>query len=141
MEKIVDLKFELTETDAEAFVLENILIKKHRPKYNIRLKDDKSYPYVIIDQNKKIPQIEFRRRVKKDKSNLCFGPFVQGSNISKTLKEVQKAFRLRDCSDYEFNSRKDPCLLYQMHQCSAPCVELDSVDDYSKKLELGSRNF
>ena len=141
VEKIVDLRFELTETDAEAFVLENILIKKHRPKYNIRLKDDKSYPYVIIDQNKKFPQIEFRRRVKKDKTNLCFGPFVQGSNISKTLKEVQKAFRLRDCSDYEFSSRKDPCLLYQMNQCSAPCVELDTVEEYTKKLELAAEIF
>lgn len=141
VEKIVDLKFELTETDAEAFVLENILIKKHRPKYNIRLKDDKSYPYVIIDQKKEFPQIEFRRRVKKDKSSLCFGPFVQGSNISKTIKEVQKAFLLRDCSDYEFNSRKEPCLLYQMHQCSAPCVELDSVHDYSMKLELAAEIF
>jgi excinuclease ABC subunit C len=141
VDKIRDLSFELTESDAEAFVLENILIKKHRPKYNIRLKDDKSYPYVIIDKTKKFPSIEFRRRVKKDKSSLCFGPFVQGSNISKTLKEVLKAFSLRDCSDYEFSSRSEPCLLFQMHQCSAPCVDLISIEDYKKRLELAASIF
>jgi len=141
VEKIRDLSFELTESDAEAFVLENILIKKHRPKYNIRLKDDKSYPYIIVDQSKEFPSIEFRRRVKKDKRNLSFGPFVQGSNISKTLKEVLKAFGLRDCSDYEFNSRKEPCLLYQMHQCSGPCVGLINAKSYGRQIELASTIF
>ncbi len=137
VEKIKELTFELTETDAEAFVLENILIKKYRPKYNIRLKDDKSYPYIIIKNGDDFPKVEFRRRAKKDKENLCFGPFVHGSNIFNIIKTINKAFRLRDCSDHEFNSRKDPCLLYQMNQCSGPCVNLITESDYRQDLELG----
>ena len=137
VEKIREISFELTETDAEAFVLENILIKKYRPKYNIRLKDDKSYPYIILKKGESFPRIEFRRRVKKDKVNLCFGPFVHGSNLFNMLKVVNKAFRLRDCSDHEFNSRKEPCILYQMNQCSAPCVDLISEQDYQRDLNLG----
>ena len=134
VEKIEEINFQLTESDIEAFILENNLIKKHRPKYNIRLKDDTSYPYIIVDKNHHFPRLEYRRRVKKDQSREVFGPFVHGSNIANVLREVIKAFQLRDCTDREFNSRKEPCLLYQMKQCSGPCVELISKANYKKDL-------
>jgi excinuclease ABC subunit C len=135
VDKICDIEFQLAESEAEALILENNLIKKYLPKYNIRLRDDKSYPYVIIKKDSDFPRLEFRRRAKKDKGNYSFGPFVHGSNISSILRELNRSFALRDCSDYEFKSRKDPCLLYQMKQCSAPCVGLISESDY--KVDLG----
>ncbi len=127
---IREFDFVLTQTDAEAFVLENTLIKRHIPKYNIRLKDDKSYPYVMVDHNEKYPRIQYRRKIKRKKKVEVFGPFVHGSNISEVIRIVTKAFKLRDCSLREFNSRKEPCLLYQMKQCDAPCVHKISIEDY-----------
>lgn len=138
VDKICDIEFQLTETEAEALILENNLIKKFQPKYNIRLRDDKSYPYVLIDKNEHFPRLEFRRRVKKDRNVQSFGPFVHGSNISSILRELNRSFQLRDCSDYDFKSRKDPCLLYQMKQCTAPCVGFISKKDYESDLELAT---
>ncbi|CBW25457.1 UvrABC system protein C [Halobacteriovorax marinus SJ] len=133
---INDFDFIMTDTDSEAFVLENNLIKKHSPKYNIRLKDDKSYPYIIVNLNEDFPRLVYERRPSKKKGQLVFGPFVVGSNISEVLRVLTKSFNLRDCSLKEFNSRKEPCLLYQMKQCSAPCVDLINKSDYSKDLDL-----
>ncbi len=131
-----DFEFLITKNDAEAFVLENNLIKKHSPKYNIRLKDDKSYPYVMVDHAEEYPRLMYVRRFKRTKDKEIFGPFVVGSNISEVLRITTKSFGLRDCSLREFNSRKEPCLLYQMHQCSAPCVEKISKTDYKYDLDL-----
>jgi excinuclease ABC subunit C len=131
---IREFDFVLTQTDAEAFVLENTLIKKHIPKYNIRLKDDKSYPYVIVDHNENFPRIQYRRKINRKKKVEIFGPFVHGSNISEVIRIVTKAFKLRDCSLREFNSRKDPCLLFQMKQCDAPCVNKISFENYVKEM-------
>ena len=133
---IEEFDFIMTETDAEAFVLENNLIKKYSPKYNIRLKDDKSYPYVLVDLNEEFPKLIYERRPKKKKSVEIFGPFVVGSNISEILRIITKSFQLRDCTKRDFNSRKEPCLLYQMRQCTAPCVELITKEDYRKDLEI-----
>lgn len=133
---VVDFEFIITETDAESFVLENNLIKKHTPKYNIRLKDDKSYPYVVINHNEPFPRLEFIRRVKRGKGIEVYGPFVTGSNIWDILRILTKTFGLRDCTLTEFKKRKEPCLLFQMNQCTAPCVEKISSDDYAKKLKL-----
>lgn len=134
---IRDFDFIITENDAESFVLENNLIKKHSPKYNIRLKDDKSYPYVVINHNEEFPRLEFVRRVKRAKGLEVYGPFVTGSNIWQVLQILTKSFSLRDCKLSDFKSRKEPCLLYQMNQCSAPCVGKISSDDYSRDLKLG----
>lgn len=128
---IVDFDFIMTTTDAESFVLENTLIKKHTPKYNIRLKDDKSYPYVVINHNEPFPRLEFVRRVKRAKGIEVFGPFVTGSNVWEILRVLTQSFGLRDCSLSEFRKRKEPCLLYQMHQCSAPCVEKITSEKYA----------
>jgi len=133
---IREFEFIITESDAESFVLENNLIKEYRPKYNIRLKDDKSYPYVKINRGHDFPRIKFVRRPKKQKNVELFGPFPTGSGIGNIIKIITKSFKLRDCSSREFSLRKTPCLLYQMDQCSAPCVNLISEEDYAANFEL-----
>jgi excinuclease ABC subunit C len=138
---IYEFDFILTQSDAESFVLENNLIKKHKPKYNIMLKDDKTYPYLSINFNQDFPRLEYVRRPKRKKNVELFGPFPVGSNISKILRVLTKAFRLRDCSVHEFNSRKTACILYQMNQCSAPCVDLIGKKDYRKDLDMAVNFF
>jgi excinuclease ABC subunit C len=141
VEQISNFDFILTYSDAESFVLENNLIKKHRPKYNIQLKDDKSYPYVTINLKEKFPRLEYMRRPKRKQQQELFGPFPVGSNISSILKILTKVFSLRDCSLHDFNTRKTPCILYQMKQCSAPCTEEITQDNYRKDLELATNFF
>lgn len=133
---IVDFDFIITANDAESFVLENNLIKKHAPKYNIRLKDDKSYPYVVINNNEPFPRLEYIRKVKRGKGVDIFGPFVTGSNISDVLRILTKSFSLRDCKLSDFKTRKEPCLLYQIKQCTAPCVGKISENEYGQDLNL-----
>lgn len=131
---IKDFDFIVTNSDAESYVLENNLIKDNMPKYNIRLKDDKSYPYVLINKNSSFPRLLYKRRPKRSKNIDLYGPYPTGSNISYILRLLTKSFSLRDCSDNEFKSRKTPCILYQMNQCSAPCVDLISPSDYETDL-------
>jgi excinuclease ABC subunit C len=132
---IHDFDFIITRSEAESFVLENNLIKEHSPKYNIRLRDDKSYPYVQVNWNEPFPRLEYMRRPKKGKGKELFGPYPPGSNISMIMRVLTKSFGLRDCSLTEFKSRKTPCLLFQMKQCSAPCVGLRSEADYEADLK------
>lgn len=127
--------FIITRSDAESFVLENNLIKEHSPKYNIRLRDDKSYPYLQINWSEPFPRMEYVRRPKKAKGKELFGPYPPGSNISMIMRVLTKSFGLRDCSLSEFKSRKTPCLLYQMKQCSAPCVGHRNQMDYESDLQ------
>lgn len=138
---IIDFDFIITENDAESFVLENNLIKKHTPKYNIRLKDDKSYPYVVINTNEEFPKLEFIRRVKRGKGIDVYGPFVTGSNIWEIISILTKSFSLRDCKLSDFKTRKEPCLLYQMKQCTAPCVGKISKEEYERDLNLARDMF
>lgn len=133
--------FIMTDSEAESFVLENNLIKKHRPKYNIRLKDDKSYPYISINYNHDFPRLEYVRRPKKKKGQELFGPYPTGTNIGKIIQVVTKAFGLRDCSLHEFRTRKTPCILFQMKQCSAPCVDKIGINDYKENLEMALNLF
>ena len=132
---IREFDFVLTETEAEALVLENTLIKKHAPKYNVMMRDDKSYPYIVVDHNEPFPRPQYIRRYKKKKNCDVFGPFTHGSNISEILRILIKSFKLRDCSLREFRSRKDPCLLYQIKQCSAPCVDYIEKENYEQDLK------
>lgn len=132
--------FILTNSEAESLVLENNLIKEHMPKYNIRLRDDKSYPYIAVNKSKDFPKLEYIRRPKKLKKTELFGPYPVGSNISKIMRIAMKAFTLRDCTDREFNAREKPCMLYQIKQCSAPCVDYISKKEYAADLE-GALNF
>lgn len=118
-----------TNNELEALLLEANLIKKCKPKYNILLKDDKSFPYLLVREDHNFPQITKYRGLKKIKGKY-FGPFTSPSKVDETLSYLQKAFLLRSCSDNYFASRKRPCLLYQVKRCSAPCVNKISQDDY-----------
>jgi excinuclease ABC subunit C len=138
---IHDFDFVMTDSETEAFVLENNLIKKHGPKYNIRMRDDKSYPYVVIDRREPFPRLIYARRVERGPGREVFGPFVMGSNVSEVLRITMKSFLLRDCSLREFQSRKEPCLLYQIKQCSAPCVGKIEELSYEEALDLASDIF
>jgi len=131
---VVNFDFILTRSDAESFILENNLIKEHSPKYNIRLRDDKTYPYVQVNWNEPFPRLEYVRRPKKAKGKELYGPYPTGSNISMIMRILTKSFGLRDCSLTEFKGRKTPCLLYQMHQCSAPCVKFITDEKYQSDL-------
>lgn len=133
---IKTVEFMVVGTDAEAYILENNLIKKHSPRYNIRLKDDKSYPYMIIDNSKKFPRIEYKRKFRRKTSMDIYGPFVSGSNISNVIKVLRKYFKIRDCSDHQLKQRKVPCLLHQMDMCDAPCVNKVTESDYLKSIGL-----
>lgn len=122
-----------TATDAEALILEANLIKEHKPKYNVKLKDDSSYPYILIPENDlSVPKV-FRGDIKKSKDNL-YGPFPNTKAANKTLDLIIKTFKLRTCSSAEFNNRKKPCLRYDLKLCSAPCVNLISNKDYNESL-------
>lgn len=142
---VSDFDFILTSSDSEALVLENNLIKKYYPRYNILLKDDKSYPYVVIDYTHPFPRLEYVRRPKTNRDNKqIFGPFVTGSNIREIIRILTKSFALRGCSNQEYNNCKKaerPCIRYQMKQCSAPCVNYISQSDYLKKLESALKLF
>lgn len=142
VEKIHSFDFILTNSEVEALILENNLIKKHTPKFNFRLKDDRNYPYVYMNNDCEFPRLEVVRNITKikNKRNLI-GPFTTGSNITGVVKIINKAFLLRDCTLRDFKSRKRPCLLYQIKQCGAPCVGYVEEDQYEKDLQLGLNFF
>lgn len=132
---IVDFEFIVTSNDTESYVLENNLIKKHAPRYNIRLKDDKSYPYIVIDQDEAFPRLQYLRRPSKKKNRIMFGPYPIGYQASIVIDTLRKVFELRSCSNHELNNRATACLLHQLHQCSAPCVKLITPDAYANDLK------
>src|SRR6185437_11021598 len=103
----------LTETEAEALILECTLIKKHKPKFNVRLKDDKAYPYIKIQIGDPFPRLEWTRRVKRDGARY-FGPFTSAWAARQVMYLLNDTFQLRDCSDNTFRHRSRPCILYQM---------------------------
>ena len=112
-----------TSNESEALLLEANLIKKHKPKFNILLKDDKSFPYILISKNEKWPQLT-KHRGKKTRDGHYFGPFASAGSANWTIKILQKIFLLRICDDSIFRNRQRPCILYQIKRCSAPCLSL-----------------
>lgn len=136
VENIIDVEFILTSNEVESLVLENNLIKKYRPKYNIRLRDDKTYPYIQWNTEDPYPRIEYTRRIKRNKTYAHIGPFPEGFSIKGTLLKLIKLLKLRDCSSMEFSKRSTPCLLYQMQQCMAPCVRICTMEEYQKNFNL-----
>ena len=126
-----DLIVITTNSEAEAFLLENDLIKNLKPHFNILLRDDKTFPHILITENEKWPQI-LKHRGTKNIKGTYFGPFASVQAVNQTLKILQKAFLLRSCSDSVFESRIRPCLLFQIKQCSAPCVEKIENSEYLK---------
>jgi len=131
VEHITNIEVIITENEEEALILENTLIKKHKPKYNILLRDDKSYPYIYIDTTHNFPSIKFFRGQKDMSNGIFFGPYTQVMHVRYMLNLTQKIFKIRACEDSYFNNRKKPCLQHQINRCDAPCVNLVSKDDYS----------
>lgn len=125
------IKFIKTLTEVDSFILENNLIKENKPKFNIRLIDDKSFPYINISISAEWPRIK-KLRGKSNKNDVSFGPFSNVSAVENVIKQIERAFLLRSCSDNIFKSRKRPCILHEIKRCSAPCVGLISRDDYKK---------
>ena len=135
---IHSIDYVLTDTEAEAFLLEASLIKKHRPRYNIRLKDDKSYPYIRISEGDDFPRFYLARKVKRDGS-VYFGPYSSGYVVRDTIRFLNQSFQIRDCSDHFMKSRKRPCMTHQIGACTAPCVDLVSKEDYKKDVKKAKR--
>ena len=129
-------KLEITTTsnESEALLLEANLIKKYKPKYNILLRDDKSFPFIFIGNKDKWPQIK-RHRGKKSKEGFYFGPFASAGSANWTIKMIQKIFHLRVCDDTVFKNRERPCILYQIKRCSGPCVGYIKNDEYKHTVE------
>ncbi len=128
----VNIDFELTESERNALLLEALLIKKFSPRYNIRLKDDKSFPLIKITKGEFPRLTRFRNDFKKD--DRVFGPFTSALKTDKVIKILQKSFKLRSCTDLEFKNRSRPCLLYDLKQCSAPCVKFVDQKQYAKQV-------
>ena len=129
-------KLEITTTsnESEALLLEANLIKKHKPKFNILLRDDKSFPFIFIGNKDVWPQIR-RHRGKKTKEGIYFGPFASAGSANWTIKMIQKIFHLRVCDDTVFKNRERPCILYQIKRCSGPCVGYVEKEDYKKTVD------
>ena len=128
------LEFTICSSESEALILENNYIKQHKPKYNIVLRDDKTYPYIELSFHK-YPRLSFARK-KTNLKNRYFGPYVSLAQINVCLDESFKYFKLRSCTNSVFNSRKRPCLEYQIGRCSAPCVNKINLADYKKQVDL-----
>lgn len=133
--KIADIKVIITATETEALILENDLIKHHMPKYNVLLRDDKSYPFIFISEHKH-PRITTHRGAKKAKGRY-FGPYPNSGAVRESLHLMQKIFPIRQCEDAYYRNRSRPCLQYQLKRCLAPCVEGKVSDsDYDNEVKL-----
>ena len=122
MDAIEDVEFIMTDTEGEALALENNLIKQYKPKYNILLRDDKTYPYIKLTVNEPFPRTVITRRVRKDGA-LYFGPFFPAGLARKSLKLIERYFLIRNCNIQIDGKRPRPCLQYYIHRCLGPCVE------------------
>jgi excinuclease ABC subunit C len=120
-----------TRTEAEALLLEAQLIKRFRPAYNVLLRDDKSFPFILLREDHAFPRVQKHRGARRAKGQY-FGPFASAGSVTRTLNALQKLFLLRSCSDSYFENRSRPCLLYQIKRCSAPCVGRISEENYAE---------
>lgn len=133
---VVAMRYHLTHSESEALILENQLIKKHKPRYNVLLKDGKSYPYIYASVGEDAyPRIEFRRG-QKGKKGRYFGPYPSAASVRQSLHFLQKVFKVRQCNNSTFANRSRPCLQHQINRCTAPCVGLVSEKDYQQQLQF-----
>jgi len=124
------MMFLTTRTETEALLLEQNLIKQLKPRYNVLLRDDKSFPNILVAKDHAYPQIKKHRGAKKEKGNY-YGPFASAGAVNRTLNQLQRVFLLRNCTNSDFETRTRPCLQYQIKRCSGPCVGLITPDDYA----------
>ncbi|HET7754728.1 MAG TPA: excinuclease ABC subunit UvrC [Anaeromyxobacteraceae bacterium] len=131
-----DIEVIVTRSEKEAVLLENELIKKYRPKFNVRLRDDKDFIVLRLDESHPYPRLEvWRARLRKDDGARWFGPYSSASSIRETLRIVNRFFQLRTCTDYVLAHRKRPCILYQIKRCPAPCVYDIAAEEYRQGVE------
>ena len=129
-----DFDLIITASDHEAFILESNLIKEHRPRYNVLLKDGKNYPLLRIDINAPFPAIQRVRKIKNDHA-LYFGPYSSSGSVTRTLRHIQKIFKLRKCKDSQFKNRSRPCLNYQIKECTGPCCRKVDETAYMQQVK------
>lgn len=134
MQTAMDVEFTITENENQALLLESNLIKEHHPKYNVLLRDDKSYPYLFLSTHDVFPRLDCHRGEKKQKG-LYFGPYPNAGSVRENLSLIQKLFQVRQCSDAFFKTRSRPCLQYQIKRCTAPCVNFVSRDAYKNQVD------
>lgn len=132
------MMFLTTKTETEALLLEQNLIKQLKPRYNVLLRDDKSFPNIHVTTDHAFPQIKKHRGARKQKG-AYYGPFASAGSVNRTLNQLQRVFLLRNCSDATFDSRTRPCLLYQIKRCSGPCVDRISEQDYATSVKDAER--
>src|SRR3984957_3608463 len=128
------LEIVVTHTETEALLLEANFIQRFAPPFNVLLRDDKSYPYILITKDHDFPQL-FKHRGAQNRKGWYFGPFASSGAVTETLTLLQRAFQLRNCSDSYFAARTRPCLQYHIKRCTAPCVGKVSVEDYARQAE------
>lgn len=131
---VADIQVTVTHTEAEALLLEHTQIKEHRPRYNVVLRDDKSYPYIYLSTEDEYPRLAFHRGDTSGPGRY-FGPYPSAGAVRNTLYLMQKLFRVRQCTDSYFSNRSRPCLQYQIDRCTAPCVGFVSKEDYARDVE------
>ena len=131
--QIADIAITVTHTEAEALILENNLIKQHRPRYNVLLRDDKSYPYIYLSADE-FPRLGFYRGARKE-AGRYFGPYPSSGAVRETLKLLQKLFPVRQCEDSYYANRSRPCLQFQIERCTAPCVGFVSAERYAQDVK------
>ena len=132
------MMFLTTKTETEALLLEQNLIKQLKPRYNVLLRDDKSFPNILVTTDHEFPQIKKHRGAKKEKG-AYYGPFASAGAVNKSLNQLQRVFQLRNCSDAMFETRTRPCLQYQIKRCSGPCVGRISARDYRASVKDAQR--
>ncbi len=132
------MEFVTVRTEAEALLLEANLIKRFKPRFNVLLRDDKSFPYILIARDHPAPQI-LKHRGARNRKGDYFGPFASAGAVNRTINMLQRAFLLRSCSDSVYDSRTRPCLLYQIKRCAAPCTNEISLEDYGRLVDEAVR--